>query len=571
MVGLLVELYVENFAIIDSLRVEFGPGLNVMTGETGAGKSIIADATSLLLGGRGSSEYVRDPEKRALVEGVFLCPPGSRVAAVLEEAGVVPEEDKIWLSREIGRGRTTCRLNMRVVPLSLYQEVGRHLVDLHGQYDHGLLLSPSRQLELLDAFGGGEVETLRREVAVLREAALRLEAEMRRLGGDTAERKKNLDFLRHQVDELEKAGLQAGEEEELLKRREAIKHAEKILLGTQRLAGILYRGDGSVLDGLYLAGKQAREIACYNDQFGEVAASLDELAAAVEDVAARVRHLEEKINFDSSSAEEIEERLHILRQLKRKYGGSVEEIIERLGYMREEIAELERAEERIGELESERARVRAELEEKAGILSARRREIARRLTREVEHLMAELELRGAFFGVNFRPKGEIGPRGVDEVEFVFSANPGEPPRSLAKVASGGELSRLMLALKAILAHVDDVPTVVLDEIDVGIGGRTANALARVLVELAGRRQTICITHLAQLAAVADRHLVITKTTGADWTRTEVRQVEGEDRVRELVRMLGGLDTAEAWEHARSLLKLGKLGKREGSGLEVWEV
>lgn len=569
---MLTDMFIKDFALIDSLHLVFGPGFNVLTGETGAGKSIIIDALQLVLGGRVSGEVIRAGAETARVEAVFDVVGAPEVCAVVAGLGLGdPDEHTLVLTREIGRaGRSVCRVNGRPAVAAALRQIGARLVDLHGQHDAQGLFRPETHRDLLDAAGGPDVQALKRRVAALAAERARLEAERAALLGGERERLRRLDLLRFQVEEIDRAAPRPGEIEELTARRQVLANGEKLAAAAEQAYAVLDEG----LPGRPALGDELRRLAAELAGLVQVDARLQPAAellqsAAVQaaEAARELRLYKDALLYDPAELAAVEDRLDTLRRLARKYGETAEEM---LAFRAEAAAEIGRLEEAAVSAAEAEARLEALLPELAAAaveLSARRRAVAVEcLEPGVLAHFAELGLEKARFQVSLtrRPAADGLPvdgervicdaGGIDRVEFLFSANPGEPLQPLAKVASGGEASRLALALKTVLAGADGAPTIVFDEIDAGLGGRAARAVARKLAALAAARQVLCVTHQAVVAAAADIQFVVSKAESAGRTVVTVQQVAGEARAAELARMLAG-DGAGAIsiEHARELL------------------
>ncbi|MER3400613.1 MAG: DNA repair protein RecN [Thermoflexus sp.] len=567
---MLVTLHVRDFAIIDEVTLELGPGLNVLTGETGAGKSILVDAVALLVGGRADAEMIRAGAERALIEGLFHLDAGmaASLAVILEPYGLLEEEppEELVLSREIRLGgRHVARINGHLVPLHVLKEVGQALVDIHGQSEHLSLLRPREQLELLDRYAGvGELRAALAE-RVARWRAVRQEIE--RLRQDEREKARRVDLLRFQIEEIEAARLQEGEEEALLQERNRLAHAEQLAQLTEVLYRALYEGEDpapSALDRLGEAARALQALARIDPTFQPYLETMEGLMAQVEDLARMARDYREGIAFNPRRLAQIEERLDLLRRLKRKYGDTVAEVLAYARRAKQELEALLHAEERLGALEEEAEALLREIGELGARLSRRRQEAGERLAQEVEAQLAELRMAGARFQVVLEriPDAEgayadggrwaFDATGLDRVTFMIAPNVGEGLRPLARIASGGETSRLMLALKVALARADPVPTLIFDEIDQGIGGRVGAVVGEKLWRLARHHQVLCVTHLPQLAGFGDVHFKVEKQVVGDRTVARVRRLEGEERVEELAQMLGGTGRAAA-QSAREIL------------------
>lgn len=556
---MLANLYVENLALIERLELEPGPGFNVLTGETGAGKSLVVDAVNLLLGARASGELIRAGAERAVVQGIFLCPAAPPFVSRLAELGLAPEPDgTIVLSRELNRsGRNLCRVGGRVVGLGVYQELGRFLVDVHGQHEHQSLLEPQAQLLLLDSFGGQALLAARREVSAAwqrwQEAAALLADWQRQ--EEEEERLKEL--WAYQVAEIDAARLRPGEEEELEAEARLLAAAEQLAAATTGAYQLLYGGTGetSAYDLISRAAAQLIPLQSIDPALVPVVEALQEVAFLLEDKAAFLRDYRQHLDFSPGRLGEVQSRLHLIKQLRRKYGGGVEEVLRQGEELKRRLAAAADRSEKLAQAAQELAARERDFHELAASLSVMRREAARRLESEITAVLEELAMPQTVFLVLLRQTAP-GATGTDEVEFHFSANPGEPPRPVARIASGGELSRLMLALKSIMAEHDAIPTLIFDEIDAGLGGGAARAVGEKLRHLSRWHQVICVTHAAQIAACAERHFHLTKEEHGGRTVTRIRLLDEEGRVRELARMLAGRVDQAALNHARQMLGKG---------------
>ncbi len=556
---MLTELHVENFALIDRLDVRFGEGLTVLTGETGAGKSIIVDALNAALGERTDADCVRTGCERALVQAAFDLRESPAVRAQLEEGGL-GGDDVLIVSREVtAQGRSQCRVNGRLVTLGLVRELTALLADVHGQHEHQLLLSAAWQLELLDAFAGQEALEGRSRYAAEWNALQRAESELQGLISDERERARLADLYRFQVAEIDAAALRPGEEEEL--RREAVRLAnlEKLFVAAAQCAELL-SGDESEFPGAVAAAGQAAKalesVSGFAPELAEMRSLLESAAVSLEEALSGVRRWRDSLDVSPERIDRVQSRLDVIASLKRKYGDTVEDVLAYRDRAAAELGALERSDERRQVLEAERERAQQQVASLGGQLSALRRAAAEALEARVESGLQELGMQGARFHIALE-EAPPGPRGRDRVEFLISANAGEPLKPLSRVASGGEVSRTMLALKVAAMECDPVRTLVFDEIDAGIGGRTANTVGEKLRSISRGRQVLCVTHLPQIARFADHHLKVEKGEGAaggERIVISVRALEGEERVGELARMLGGSEESEAAvRHARELL------------------
>ena len=552
---MLLEIRVRNFAVIDAVTVAFQSGLNVLTGETGAGKSMLLDAILLIRGARAQSDVIRTDTDTATVEAVFEVGPRNPATVVLDEAGLGLEEGQLVVRRELTRsGRHRAFVNDSPVTVGLLERLGDHLVEIHGQHEHQRLLEPARQLDLLDRFA--DTDELRDRVGDLFAKHRAAGAELERARAAERDRAQREDLLRLQVSELDGARLRPGEEEELRLERRRLQHAERLSAGLAEAAGLLNDDDSSAMSRLQRTARLLRDLARLDPAFAAPADSVEGAGALVEDALATVRALRDSIAMTPGRLEAIDERLDALTRLKRKYGDTEAAMLafraeaagelERLGRHEEILAEQERA---VRELE-------AELSGAAHELAKRRHDAAERFAGEAARELRQLGMERARFevAVTRAPFAEIGPRGLDRVEFRLSTNPGEDVRALARIVSGGELSRTMLALKAILARAERVPTMIFDEVDSGIGGRVAAVVAQKLAAAAEGRQVLCVTHLAPIAARAAHHVRVTKSVRGGRTRVSAEPVTGAARVEEIARMVAGDRVTEtARGHARELL------------------
>jgi DNA repair protein RecN (Recombination protein N) len=552
---MLLELRIRDYAVIDRLAVRLAPGLNVLSGETGAGKSIVVGALSLLLGERGSSEVVRAGADRAVVEGVFDVGDRRDILELLEEQGVEAEDGLLILRREVaagGRGRAW--VNGAASTAASLGELGRRLVDLHGQHEHQSLLRAEEQRAIVDAYA--ECAALARAVRSAHAAWLEAQRRLLELERRRAEIEQRADLLRFQAEEIESVRVWEGEEEQLDAEARRLEHAEELTRLSGALHQALYAAEDSVTERLGELRRTLDHLIRIDPQQAEARELLESAFYAVDELGRRMGEYAARVEHDPGRLEEIRRRKDVLFRLRAKYGPTLADVIATGRRAREELEALDRAALDRRALEKEEAEARAELERLAAELSQKRAAAAARLASEVEAILPELGLDGGRFRVVLEPLPEIGADGAESVEFRVALNVGFEPRPLARVASGGELSRVMLALKTILARLDRVPSLVFDEIDTGIGGVTAHHVGEKLRQVAECHQVLVITHLPQIAARADHHLRVEKLDAGGRAATRLTELAGEERVRELARMLGGdPDSAASLEHARELLGL----------------
>lgn len=552
---MLHQLRIENFAIIDHLDLSFAAGLNILTGETGAGKSIIVDALELLVGARAALDQIRTGSDQALVEVAIHLPQNGVLRGPLIEQGLLqPGEDELILRRIISRsGKGRIQVNGHLVTLSTLQEIGRGLVDIHGQHDHQSLLYPDHQIDLLDAYG--QILSLREEYSLLYQQQRALRSELESLRKILQERGQREEYLKFQVREIQSAHLQPGEDLALEKEREILAHSEKLSQHAETADHILYESEESVLGNLVRAGGHLKEIELIDHRFADTRSLWEAALTQFKEVAEQVRHYKNGIQHDPDRLQEIEERLHVIGKLKKKYGPSLEEVLSHLTKLSEELSSLEVQEERSSAVEKDYQEKREKVFELADRLSGQRNQTAKRFNMEIKKELQHLGMEQTQFVVRIDHfKDDLDQWGADRINFLIATQPGEEPRPLSKVASGGELSRVMLAIKTILADEDRIPILIFDEVDAGIGGAVAEAVGRRLKTIARRRQVFCITHLPQIAMLADEHYRVEKTSQDGRTVTRIRQLNRSEKIREIARMLGGREiTPITLKHAREML------------------
>jgi len=555
---MLVSLRIKNLATIEDLEIHLREGFSILTGETGAGKSIIIDGIRLALGDKASPELIRTGKAEATVEAVFRLDPPKGLPPELS----LGESDEVLIQRHISKdGTGKAYLNGVLVPVKKLREISLFLVDIYGQNDHIFLLQTENHLRYLDSFLG--LEALGDEVSRLAQDLRRLNREKQELEAKKREREQRLDFLDFQIREIEAASLRPGEWEELLAERKILKNSERIAQLVEAGLGCAYSEEGSVSAGLSRLQEIVRELFRFDESYKPYEEALAQSAITVRELADMLVRFKEKQNLGPERLEELESRLSAIEKLRRKYGETTEDILRHLARIKQESEDLARSEETLTGLEHELSRSLANYRAEAGKLSRLRREGAPRLQTQIEKEISLLGMRRARFQVKLEtaPTDGLAPAtarelGLDQVEFLISPNPGEELRPLRKVASGGELSRIMLALKTIGKEKERLRTLIFDEIDSGIGGKTAECIAAKLRDLARRHQVICITHLPQIASFAPHHYRIDKTVARDRTFTTVRELEPEERVEEIARLLSGSRmTPASLQNAREMLRL----------------
>ena len=579
---MLMKLHVKNLAVIDDLRLEFGAGLTVLSGDEGAGKSLLVDALCLLTGGKASTALIRSGTASTLVEGIFHVPPDSNdLASVLEEAGLEIEADgSLIIAREIHeQGKSVARVNGRAVPVSLLREIGQNLMDIHSQMEHLSLLGWQRQMDLLDGYG--ELLSLRSnlagKVSVLREKA----REFSLMSGESPQREREL--LEYQAAEIDRANIQPGEDEALEREYRILQRAQDLKEQCYAAGSMLYADDLSAAGLAHQAVKALQRATSIDPVLQSQVEGLESAVVELEEIARGLSCYTEAIEDSPERLQQVEERLDLVRQLKRKYGTTLEDVLRFADEARGKLEGLGSREERRRQMETECQRLRAEAGDLAQSLSLVRQEAARGLAELVNSELSELGMPWARFDISltreessdglpaYQSTYAFSQHGIDRIQFMASTNPGEPLRPLADIASGGETCRFMLALKSALRQADSIPTLVFDEIDAAVGGRNAHVVGRKLAALAQDRQVICITHLPQIACFGDKHYRVVKDVSAAQAVAYIEHLQGDSRIEELAAMLGGtrkpmLESAqELLKDAREKRELELIGASRRSG------
>jgi len=560
---MLRHLRATNFAILSDVEIELGAGMNVLTGETGAGKSLIVEAVNLLRGGRASADIPRTGADEAVVEATAEVPDDlrARVAGVLEGAGLPPPDgDEVFIRRIIQRGgRSRCYVNGALTTAARLGELGALLIDLSGQHQHQGLVDPGRHLEILDLFAASAGKKKDAEAAGELAAMDAAWAELRRcdelltsLGGDEREREARVDYLRFQLEELDGAGLKPNEDAEIEIERARLASVDALQSAARLAEEALYGGDDSARDRVAAAVREIERALRTDPTLDPVARQLAEIETLIDDAADQLRAYADKLEGDPERLAWLDERLALIRRLTRKHGGALAEVVAKAAELRSELEALTGRDARLAEVAAARTAAESAAIAAAAQLTRRRTAAARRLEKEVGAALAELGMASAKLSVVVEPR-PLGPTGADRIELMLASNKGEDTRPLVKIASGGELSRIMLALKLALRQAEEVATYVFDEVDTGIGGATAQVVGAQIRAVADHRQVLCVTHLPQIAAYADHHFPVEKTELAGRTETHVRKLTGTARKDELARMLGGHATARAKAHAAELL------------------
>ncbi len=548
---MLTSLKIENVAIIESAAIEFGCGLNVLTGETGAGKSIVIDSINAILGERTSRDIIRTGAQSAKVYAVFE-DVNARVREFLDENGIDCEDGVLIINRTLSReGKNICRLNGAPVTVSMLREIGGELIDIHGQHDNQSLLSPEKHCGFVDSFAGNAdiIADYRGKYGRLCE----IRSKLKKLTTDESSKSQKIDFLTYQIDELEKAEITVGERDELKARKSLINNSQKVI-ESLNIAYEALKADGAGIDMITDAESEISDASAYMETLGEASEKITDIRYELEDIAETVRDAMSEVDFDPSELEDIDERLDLLYRLSKKYGNTEEEMLEYLEKAREELDNIAFSEEKVKELQKQERETLTEAESAAQRLTESRKTAGKKLSNAICSELEFLDMPNVRFVIKCDDVG-LTENGKDELEFLISANVGEEPKPLAKIASGGELSRIMLAIKNVLAETDGVDTMIFDEIDTGVSGRAAQKIAMKLRSASKGRQVICVTHLAQIAAQGDVHLYISKSVSDGKTYTNIKSLIEEERVAEIARIMGGMEiTKLQLESAREMLR-----------------
>ncbi|MDO8723617.1 MAG: DNA repair protein RecN [Syntrophales bacterium] len=566
---MLTELNIKNFAIIDELKVSFDDGLSVISGETGTGKSIIIGAVSLLLGEKASADMIRSSEDTAVVEALFDIGRMGILKEKLEQMGFYQGDDLV-IRRVVSRsGKNKAYLNGNLVPLGLLSSVSEFLLNICSQHEHQVILNVENHLDILDELGG--LLALRSEYTVVYEQYQSLSARLRELESARQKRGEREDLLGFQLQEIDAAALKTGEDAALLEEKKVLENAQKLMDYAGRVYNTLYGKEGSVLEEFRGAITNIREIKGIDARLHIAEDDLEALFYQIEDAALTIRDYAKNLSFDAARLEAIEERLTTIGRLKRKYGGTLEDVLQKRGEMEEELRTISSVAEGIERVSKTMAVLRSQAMEMAGNLSQERKSVAIRLKEAMEAEIRTLGMAGARVATVFKelsPKGAeslFNHKGIDDVEFYLASNVGETLKPLSRIASGGELSRIILAMKKVLARTGSVGTIIFDEVDSGIGGATAEIIGEKLRDVSGHHQVLCITHLPQIACFGDKHYRVTKTVSGGRTNTWMRILSEEERLEEIARMLGGVElTQKTREHAREMLLAVRRGEGRGA-------
>ncbi|MFS0822805.1 DNA repair protein RecN [Bacillus sp. 1P02SD] len=561
---MLAELSIKNFAIIESLSISLEKGLTVLTGETGAGKSIIIDAIHLLVGGRGSVEFVRYGEERAEIEGLFLIEDDNHPCyAKATEFGIEISEGMVVLRRDISKsGKSVCRINGKLVTISILREFGRTLIDIHGQHEHQDLMNQEQHIYMLDQYGGDIVKQALQEYLAIYKNFLNVKQRLKSFNENEQELAHRLDLIQFQLNEIGKADLKPNEDVELTEERNKISNYEKIFKALQNSYNALH-GDQKGLDWVGLAMNHAEDVMDIDNDLKGIQEVISNSYYQLEEISYKIRDQLDNLEYDPARLDFIEGRLNEISQLKRKYGQSVEEILEYAATIEDEIDTIQNREQHIGKLKEELESILEDVKLESENVSLLRKKLAKELVEKITQELKDLYMEKAKFDIKFFEDSPIKftPNGKDDIEFYISTNPGEPLKPLAKIASGGELSRIMLAIKSIFSKHQGVTSIIFDEVDTGVSGRVAQAIAEKIYGISVNSQVLCISHLPQVAAMADTHLFITKETVQGRTTTSVTSLDETEKIKEISRMISGVEITDLTkEHSKELLSLAKESK-----------
>lgn len=567
---MLQELTIKDFAIIQDLNLSFNRGMTVLTGETGAGKSIIIDAVGLLAGGRGSSEFIRHGATKCVLEALFSLDGNPGTYELLKTYGIDSDEDTVIIQRDIHRsGKSVCRINGRLVTIAILRLIGESIIDIHGQNEHQELMNPERHLSMLDQFGDKELFLLKKSYQETYTRYRQVKKAYDKWQNGEQELAQRLDMLQYQTNEIEMAELLDGEEEELLEEKNLLLNYQKIMSALSISYDVLQGDDVNGIDLIGNAMTEMSSLEDIDDKFKNLSEAISSSYFQLQEAASDILRELDQMAYDEDRLNEIEKRLEIIKQLKRKYGDSIGEIKSYYEKIAAELEQIMNRENHLTNMTDELARLSEELVKRGSQLSKKRRKVAKDIEQSIHEQLKELYMEKVVFEVQFfKTVATFSSEGAhesgfDEVEFYIATNMGEPLKPLAKVASGGELSRMMLAMKTIFSKSQGITSIIFDEVDTGVSGRVAQAIANKIYMVAVHSQVLCITHLPQVAAMADNHLYISKSIENDRTKTHVNALETAEKIEEIARMLAGTEiTKLTLEHAKELTVLAKTERQK---------
>jgi DNA repair protein RecN (Recombination protein N) len=561
---MILEINIKNFIIIEQESINFTPGLNIITGETGSGKSLIIDALQAITGGRFSKDDIRHGADKALISALFALEHNSELDALLEEYGIEKETDStLLISREVNTtGRSGSRINGQTVTFTMLKAVAQCLIDIVGQNEHQLLFNANKHVDFVDSFGEQEVDSLKSALKLIIDNLKAVEARYKEISGNSSERERKLDLYKFQIEEIESAELMPEEEEQLKAKRLLLLNSEKLFKNITQVYDSLFNSeDGTICaaDVLEDTTHKLNELQHIDNKLQDFAGVIESAMYQLEDIKADIRDYKDNIEFNDDEINYIGERLDLISKLKRKYGVSVEDVIKYGETAAIEYETLLNSEKIAAELEKEINSLHSKYFDAANKLSLMREKLSISLEKMVEKELQELNMKGSEFKVsNKKDETAISSKGIDKIEFLLSPNPGEPPKQLSKIASGGEMSRVMLAIKNTITKAEKIPSIVFDEVDAGIGGLTATTVGQKIKKISKNSQIICITHLAQIACFADSHIYTSKIINENKTYSKIKTLDMKERIEEVARMLGGSPKDEtSMAHAKQLISGGK--------------
>ena len=564
---MIVELNIKNFAIIDSLKINFSEGLNVITGETGAGKSIVVDAINLILGSRANKDLIRTGCDRAILEGLFYIENSKEIDDILEKYGIEKENNNsLLLSREIfSTGRSVSRINGQTVTLNILNDVTQKLIDIHGQHEHQSLLNVGSYIKLIDDFGDDKFNILKKKISEEYNQIVSLKGELKKLSIDSKEKDREIDLLKYEIEEIDSAKLSDGEEKKVYDEYNKMSNIKNISLNVGEIINILDSEDYnsiSVSDGINKSISLMNSVKRYDEDLNQYSSALENVNFEIQDISRGLKNYIENTEFDEERLAFLEERLNLIYKIKKKYGNSLEEILNYKNSISERLYQLINNEKEIERINKKIEETENELNKNSTILSEMRKKIAKKLESDISKELHTLNIKNSIFKINFKKMKYYGEEGFDIIEFLISTNLGEELKPLSKIVSGGEMSRIMLAFKTVIAKYDRIPCLIFDEIDAGISGRTAQIVGEKIYKISKGRQVICISHLPQIAALADTHFSIKKEIVNGRTSTKVKILNYEERIAEMSRLLGGVNLTDTTKlHAKEMLEMSKKFKK----------
>ncbi|MDF2839763.1 MAG: repair protein RecN [Clostridia bacterium] len=557
---MILEINIKNFIIIEQETIHFTQGLNIITGETGSGKSLIIDALQGITGGRFSKEDIRHGAEKALISALFTLESNAELDSLLEEYGIDKEADNtLLISREVTMaGRSSCRINGQTVTLTMLKLVAQSLIDIVGQNEHQLLFNANKHIDFVDSFGEMDIEPIKEQLKLITERLKGLESRYKDMSGNSEERERRLDLYRFQIDEIDAAALKPEEDEQLKGKRLLLVNSEKLYKNITQIYDSIFQGDvnsSCAANILEDSVHKLKEMLHIDNRLQDFATALEAALYQLEDIKTDIRGYCETIEFNDDEINFIEERMDIISKLKRKYGNSIDDIISYKNNAVNEYETLLNSEKIAIELEKEIDTLHKQYLYEANKLSTIRENLSRKLEKLVGKELQDLNMKGSEFQVSIKKdEGIISPKGINKIEFLLSPNPGEPPKQLYKIASGGEMSRVMLAIKNTITRAEKIPSIVFDEVDAGIGGLTASVVGQKIKRISKNSQIICITHLAQIACFADSHIYINKIINKNKTFTKIHTLNMQERTEEIARMLGGSPEDDiSMAHAKQLI------------------